>query len=192
MLKETLSKIKLQDLRITAGSYYLRPPRFSDAPQICKIVRDKTILQNTNIPYPVTLAKEREFVRDMQVKARNQTDFVWMITDSKTKKIIGAIGLHQIHQQNKNAEIGYWLAKKYRGQGIMSAVARKILDLAFKKIKLHKVYLRVFADNPSSVKVAEKLGFQQEGYHRQEVYRWNKWRDDIWFGLLREDFEDKD
>src|ERR1041384_1378029 len=46
-------------------------------------------------------------------------------------KAVGGIGIHpQDGIMRKNAELGYWLAEKYWGRGIISGAIPRVLDFA--------------------------------------------------------------
>jgi RimJ/RimL family protein N-acetyltransferase len=45
-----------------------------------------------------------------------------------------------------------------------------ILDYGFSKLKLHKIWLDVHADNFSTIKLYQKFGFVEEGVFRHQVY----------------------
>jgi ribosomal-protein-alanine N-acetyltransferase len=87
----------------------------------------------------------------------------WAIREDNA--LIGAFGFKDVQiGKSHRAEIGYWLAKRYWGQGIMTAVVRKACAHAVAEWGLVKIVAEVFADNIASAQVLEKCGFEQEGY----------------------------
>jgi ribosomal-protein-serine acetyltransferase len=64
---------------------------------------------------------------------------------------------------NKKTSLGYWLGKKYEGQGIMTQAVDAFTQYAFDKMGLHRVEIRCAEKNKKSRAVPEKLGFQLEG-----------------------------
>jgi RimJ/RimL family protein N-acetyltransferase len=71
-----------------------------------------------------------------------------------------------------HAEIGYWLAKPYWGQGIMTDVVRLACDFALAEWKRVRIIAHVFDFNRASARVPEKNGFEFEGllrkHHRKD------------------------
>ena len=59
-----------------------------------------------------------------------------------------------------SAEIGYWLARPYRGQGIMTAVVRAACHFAQTKWELARICAYVFDSNLASARVLEKGRFR--------------------------------
>ena len=69
-----------------------------------------------------------------------------------------------------------------------TAAARLALDYAFEKLKLHRVFLRVFADNIRAIKSYEKAGFRFEGRFRQDVLIEGVGYDMVFMGILRDEW----
>jgi len=77
---------------------------------------------------------------------------------------IGSIGLMlgaDVHRFT--AELGYWLAEPFWGQGIMTRAVQAMVEFAFAELKLHRVRAEPYAANPASARVLEKAGFLLEG-----------------------------
>jgi ribosomal-protein-serine acetyltransferase len=68
---------------------------------------------------------------------------------------------------NRKVEIGYWLASKFQGRGIITAGCRALTHHAFSEWKLNRVEIHCAAGNEKSCGIAKRLGFQCEGVLRQ-------------------------
>lgn len=77
--------------------------------------------------------------------------------------LIGNCSFNTINTELKRAEIGYWIAEKYQGNGIVTRVCRKLIELAFYQYELEKVVISAAVDNVSSRAVCERLGMRLEG-----------------------------
>ena len=62
-------------------------------------------------------------------------------------------------KNNGSCELGYWVGKPYWGRGTTTEAARGLLDWALSREQPDYVAVNVFADNPISARVLEKLGF---------------------------------
>ncbi len=91
--------------------------------------------------------------------------------------------------KNKKAELGYWLGKKHWGKGYVTQAVKLILNFGFNKLKLHKIYARLLAENIGSRKVLEKAGFKFEGTFKEHEYRHKRWHDVLNYGILRKDYK---
>lgn len=102
--------------------------------------------------------------------------------------IIGCIGLHQIDWNNLKASIGYWLAKKYQGQGIMTQACNVMIKYIFEELQLNRIEIRAASTNTKSRAIPERLGFVLEGQIRQAEMLNGRLVDHVVYGLLQEDW----
>ncbi len=54
-----------------------------------------------------------------------------------------------------------------------------VFDIAFKKLKLYKVYLRAVEYNKSAINFFKKCGFRLDGILRENAFINGKWENDI-------------
>ncbi|WDV45802.1 GNAT family protein [Clostridiaceae bacterium M8S5] len=107
------------------------------------------------------------------------------------EEIVGVAGYNIINHANKTVQIGYWLDKKYQGNGIMTKVAKALTDYAVNYLKLNKVEIRVATKNKKSRKIPERLGFVNEGCIRQAEWLYDHYVDLFVYGMLAEDWKGK-
>ena len=107
----------------------------------------------------------------------------WAIRNNHGE-LIGGTGVFGLTKGEK-AEMGYWLAKPYWGQGIMTEVVRRLCEFAFDEYELRRIYAHAFATNPTSARVLEKAGFELEGTLRSHHFRDGKPDDVLFFGMMR-------
>ncbi|MDD3160022.1 MAG: GNAT family protein [Candidatus ainarchaeum sp.] len=108
----------------------------------------------------------------------------------KEKKLVGQIGLKVDLNQNIG-ELNYALNENYQKRGIGSEALEKVLEFAFKKLKLRKVSAGYYPENKPSRKLLEKFGFKKEGYLREEAIckADMKVKDVVMNGLLRKEYK---
>lgn len=114
-------------------------------------------------------------------------ELTWLMERKDTHQVIGEIVLYDF-KLHKQADIGYRINKNNWGQGFASEAGQAILNFAFKDLELTRLQLRCFTNNPGSVRVAEKLGFQKEGLIRKGVII-NVITDYYIYGYLQEDYD---
>jgi RimJ/RimL family protein N-acetyltransferase len=177
--------------KIKGKNIILRKIRLSDVTDIYKKFHKSEILKWTLFQPPknYSIEDQKQWIKKTLSKTKAHKAYVFGITLSHQDKIIGIASLEKFNWKNKNAQIGYWLTKKHWGKGIMPQTVKLILNFAFKKLKLHRVYGAVFADNIPSQKVLEKCGFTKEGITRHATYRYNRWHDKIRYGILAQEFK---
>ncbi len=97
---------------------------------------------------------------------------------------VGMVGLHGVDWANRRTSIGYWLAERVRGRGVMTASARTLVDFAIDDLELNRVEIRCGVDNVSSRAIAERLGFRLEGTARQDMLLSGRYVDLVIYAVL--------
>lgn len=176
---------------IKARRVNLRTMRKADAESIRRYIRDREIRRWTLIPQPYTLDHAHAFIKISQGRARKKKpDMILLgIEHKETGEIIGGIGLHRVDYENKNAEIGCWIGKPFRGQGLVTEAMRAVLKYAFTVLKLKRVQAQVFVGNVASMKMVRRCGFTREGCLRSNFLQRGKWRTSYIYSILREEFK---
>lgn len=103
-------------------------------------------------------------------------------------ELVGSIGLHQIDWFNKFTNVGYFLAKKAEGHGIMSRTVHSILNYTFSYLGLNRVEIRCGVKNLKSRAIPEKLGFVLEGKIRDGEYLSGHYHDLFLYSMLARDW----
>jgi ribosomal-protein-serine acetyltransferase len=83
-----------------------------------------------------------------------------------------------------SAEVGYWLDVAFEGRGLVTRAVTAVLDHAFGPLGLHRVELQTTTNNTPSQRVAERLGFTQEGVLREAAAFPGERRDVVVHSLL--------
>ncbi len=161
--------------------------RPSDKPALVEHLREKEIYDRTlRIPFPYTEANAEEWLGIVARTTQQQGRPVNFAIRTANDHLIGGCGFDgfQVGKSHR-AEVGYWLAKPFWSQGIMSAVVQKLCRYAFEEFGLVKITAHVFAGNPASARVLEKCGFEQEGYLRKHYLKDGQFLDARLYSLLR-------
>ena len=106
--------------------------------------------------------------------------------------VIGEIALNQRGEDRPNdrIEIAYSLSRRYWNKGLMTEGARAVLDRAFCTYDFHRMYAWCDPGNTGSRRVLEKLGMKREGLLRHHIKWEGEFRDQLFFGLLRSEWEE--
>ena len=76
------------------------------------------------------------------------------------------VSLFHDNLQVSHADIGYWIAEAYQGQGLVTRAVRALTTLAFETYGIRRLTIRAEPDNERSWSVAERLGYKLEGTMR--------------------------
>jgi RimJ/RimL family protein N-acetyltransferase len=63
-----------------------------------------------------------------------------------------------------------------------------MLKVAFEQMNLHRVFLRVHADNARGIRCYGKVGFQHEGTMRESVFKEGRYCDMHLMSILRSEY----
>ena len=85
-----------------------------------------------------------------------------------------------------SCHLGYKLDNDEINKGYMTEAVEKSIDIIFNEFKLHRIEANIMPRNISSLKVAEKLGFYNEGLAYKYLKINGKWEDHIHMVLLNE------
>ena len=87
-------------------------------------------------------------------------------------QVVGGIGFSvQTDIYRKNAELGYWLAEPFHGNGIASKAILLILKEASDTFDITRIYAKPFSNNPASHRVLEKAGFKLEAVLEKTIFK---------------------
>jgi len=78
--------------------------------------------------------------------------------------------------------IGYWVAQDVAGRGVAPTAVALITEYAFSQ-GVHRVEIAVRPENAASLRVAQKLGFRDEGMRLRYLHIDGAWRDHRVFAL---------
>jgi len=100
---------------------------------------------------------------------------------------MGSVGLAP-DEENRRAEVGYWLGRTHWGQGYMTEAVAAIVDYGFRELGLNRIFGRAYTTNPASARVMAKAGMTHEGTHRSDSYRLGEFLDLAVYAILRDEW----
>ncbi|HEY4514269.1 MAG TPA: GNAT family protein [Candidatus Paceibacterota bacterium] len=121
---------------------------------------------------------------------KSGSNLVLAICDKKTDKHIGNIALENIDTLNQSAEFAVLIGDKtHWGKGVGAEAGKLIIQHGFEELNLHRIQCGTQDDNIAMQKLAARLGFKKEGRMRESVWKSGKFKDHIYYGLLRHEFK---
>ncbi|MBT8393389.1 MAG: GNAT family N-acetyltransferase [Bacteroidia bacterium] len=164
-------------------AFSIRPFVANDIESLMEYANNPKIAANlTNqFPYPHTREDGEAFI----TKA-SQLDPPTIFTIDIEGNACGGIGLHvQSDIFIKNAELGYWLAEPYWGQGIMTKAVKHIVDYGFKNLDITRIFARPFGQNIASQKVLRNAGFVLEGKFKNTIFKNGEYLDELIYAVRK-------
>lgn len=114
---------------------------------------------------------------------KNPTDYSYIILVDDVP--VGGIGFQNLNLKHNNSEIGFWIAKEFRRQGIMQNAIKMICYIGFKQLKLVRIWSAVSGKNLVSQKLMDACGFKLEGKLKKSMKIDNKYEDILIYAIVK-------
>ncbi len=129
-------------------------------------------------------------VDDIEGLRAGNTLRLWIFKKNDESRIIGSVALSNIVRGAfQSAYIGYRLDKQEINRGYMREAVEKIVEVAFKRLKLHRIEANIIPRNIPSRRMIENAGFTYEGISRKYLKINGVWEDHIHMVILNEEME---
>ena len=105
---------------------------------------------------------------------------------------VGTIGLSDVSETWGRAEVGYWVTPGAWGNGYATEATELLCGYGFDQRRLNKIVAHAYEFNAGSRRVLEKVGFVEEGVHREEAFVDGEFVDVHRYGLLAREWRDRE
>lgn len=153
---------------ISGGPITLRQWERSDIAFIYDSWQDSEMQRWTNV-HPYTAMDAAGFI-ELHARPQPEQDgafFVVIRTD--TGEALGSISFDHIDWDLGIADVGYWVSREARGEGVATGALEALVDWGQRELRLSEVRLHVAAKNLVSQRVAERAGFVQSDADSDEM-----------------------
>jgi len=166
----------------------LVPAALEQVPELVRLLNDPTISRWTShVAYPYTRAHARTWLLRARRERRQGSALYLSIIRRSDRALVGGVGLHQVHEAAACAEIGYWLGRPFRGEGIATEAVDLLTRVGLRRLRLHRIEALVFPPNRASREVLRRCGFRYEGRIRDEIRKGRRWYTTLLFARLSTD-----
>ncbi len=169
------------------STLWMRPLEEQDIAPILQYASAPEIAANTFVPQPYPPDAAQEFVRQASEHWGSGHAYTFAIIEARLDRFVGCMGIHPV-QQHKRAEVGYWIALPYWGQGLATQALRLVIRFGFEELGLNRIEAGHFAGNPASGRVMQKAQMRYEGTRRAYHNHRDSFKDSVWYAILREDY----
>jgi len=140
----------------------LRPFTAADVPALHRLVNDWDVAKNlARVPFPYPLEAGEEWINATraQFAAEEACHLAVVLPDDV---LIGAVGL-TFAREGGRAELGYWVGRRYWGDGYAAEAAAALCRWGFTRPGLQRIWASTLLDNHRSQAVLRRLGFVAAG-----------------------------
>ncbi len=147
----------------------LRPPVADDAGALFEAIDDAAIVRMlARVPWPYEQADAAAWVAGAAADHAARRGFHRVVTDGAGLCGVVSLSFSPVSLFEPAPELGYWIARNRWGRGYATEAGRALLTFAFARLGVTAVRSGAFHDNPASLGVQARLGFEIVG--RSDVF----------------------
>ena len=161
----------------------LRPWNLEDLDNLVKFANNKKIADNLTDAFPHPYSREDGMAYINNFREENPIRVFAIEVDGIACGSIGVFPQADIHR--KNAEMGYWLAEEYWGNGIMTEAIQRTLKYGFQAFDINRIFARPFSTNLASQRVLEKAGMKLEARFEKTLFKNGQFLDELVYAALK-------
>lgn len=169
-------------LETTDPDIILRPLDINDSKDLSRIANNKNIWLNVRDRFPHPY-EEKDAIEFISMISESENDYVFAI--EYKSQLVGVLGLHgQGDVYKHSAELGYFIGEDFWNKGIVGKAVKAAVKYAFETLNIHRIFASVFGNNPASMRVLEKNGFEREGIKKEAIFKNGNILDEHSYGLI--------
>lgn len=159
-----------------------------DVPELVELVGDRRIADTMiSVPHPYLPEYALAWIEKCARNAVHGRAVAFALVAHGEGQLRGAIELREIDHEHEQAELSFWIGCSWWGQGYATEAAAKMLELAFGRLDLNRVYAFQMQRNPACATVLGRIGMRREGVLRQRVKKWGVYENVGLWAILRSD-----
>lgn len=153
----------MADLDLRTSRLHLRPVEPGDALSTAALMNDEIASNLTSWPPEMSVrqARARIAAASDRLSAREALDLAILARSSE--QLFGWISAMIEGPQSGVATIGFWLGKRFQGQGLMTEAVEAIMPVAANVLHVRTIEAHIYPWNSRSIRLVRRLGFVAEG-----------------------------
>lgn len=166
--------------------FKLRSFKEKDAELMLEWMHDPNVTHSLSTPFSTfTMNNVLSFIE----KANNQqTENLHLACVDEKDTYLGTVSLKNICKISNKAEYAISFRRAAHGTGAAKYATQEILRIAFEELELERVYLYLYSVNERANRFYQKMGFIHEGTLRKHVFFHDELCDELWYGMLKEEW----
>lgn len=131
--------------------------------------------------------QQEQLVKELSNIENNNSFRLWIFKKQDERRIIGSVVFNNIVRGSfLSCHLGYKLDKDEINKGYITETIQKGIDIMFNEFGLHRIEANIMPKNKRSLRIAQKLGFYNEGLAYKYLKINGKWEDHIHMVLLND------
>lgn len=178
--------VNIMTIKITGERVYLTEMQEKDAHLLHEYSKEPKLNEYSG-PYKASesLEKSKEYIANSKKNILKKDSYILGIYEKITSNFVGTIGFFDLDKEDKNGQLGFWVAKDYWNKGYMTDSVKLMTDYIFNVLKYHRVYAYTHEINKSVERVLSKAGYEKEGELKRTLKsKDGKYHNDIVYGIV--------
>ncbi len=174
-----------------SGRVYLRPFEPGDAEMYrrWRADADPMALAGWNERAPMSVAQVEQRIQNL-MKEPSDEFVTFLICLADDDRPIGEVMLADIDRRNGSAQLGIFIGEAAEwGKGYGTDAVNALVDFGFAEMRLERIWLNVWTENPRAQRAYEKAGFVHEGTLRHDRYEHGAYTSGHLMAILRAEWE---
>jgi len=144
--------------------------------------------QGWQVPYPIDRASR--FIESLSEATPGEPGswFQFAVELRQTKRLVGDCALRCSRRESREAELGFTFAKDYQRKGYASEAVQRLMQYAFTKLELNRVFAITHEENNPAQRLLELTGFRQEGHFLKSVWFEGEWAGEFQYAQLQDEW----
>lgn len=175
---------------LASGQVYLRPFEASDAETYRRWRADAEpmALAGWHERAPLSLAQVERRIAGL-VEDQGKDAYTFVICLAADDRPIGEVMLADIDRVNGSAQVGIFIGEPAEwGKGYGTDAVRAVVDFGFAELRLERIWLEVWTENPRAQRSYEKAGFVREATLRHDRWEGGRFTDGHIMSILRDEW----
>ena len=140
-------------------------------------------------PFPVNYELEKSWYEKVMYSNFPTTVFAVDVIEDGIKTFIRITTLTGINMLTRTSDFSILIGdEKHRGKGYSKQATIDTLLFGFKEIGLNKISLKVRERNTIAYNLYKKIGFIQEGFLKESVFKNNEMHNEVLMAAFKKDF----
>jgi RimJ/RimL family protein N-acetyltransferase len=154
------------------GPVELRPMTLEDVPYFVESCADREFMDRFNAPQTANaIAADiaRMTAEESRLTPMQRSNIKWIVWHRDKQQRIGMGGLPNFNMTHRRAEVAGGVRQPWTGAGLGLAAWFGVLDFAFSRLGVHKVWAYAYDTNTIGLKQLLGVGFTEEGFLRDHI-----------------------
>lgn len=158
----------------------------ADAATLAAYRSDDAVARYQGWDCPYSLRDALAFVASLEGLAPGTpgTWFQFAVIRASDDHLIGDVALRTTRGDPRQAELGFTFATAHQGQGYATEAVGVVLDYAFSRLSMHRIFSLTDLRNRRAQRLLERVGFRREGELRESTWFKGAWASEVLYARL--------